>query len=206
MPVITDFSRLQEGMSSEDALDIFLDYCNKQNTLFAPDHWFRPYSERLKDSLPRAVSSDHIEALTEALLERVTLDAVIFWLTEEKSLSWSGYKAKLAGAYEAARLEAIRAGFFPWKDVDACRARQSGELDIPPELTSYHALAERRPLESMRANSNPCPFCSAPFEDLSRVFFVSPAWTWQELCGRAGWLTICEKCNVQVQFFCDLMN
>lgn len=45
MPVITDFSRLQEGMSSEDALDIFLDYCNKQNTLFAPDHWFRPYSE-----------------------------------------------------------------------------------------------------------------------------------------------------------------
>ena len=38
------------------------------------------------------------------------------------------------------------------------------------------------------------------------VYFVSPAWTWEKLCGRAGYLIICPHCVRQMEFFCSYMN
>ena len=38
------------------------------------------------------------------------------------------------------------------------------------------------------------------------VYFVSPAWTWEKLCGRAGYLIICPHCVRQIEFFCSYMN
>ena len=38
------------------------------------------------------------------------------------------------------------------------------------------------------------------------VYFVSPAWTWEKLCGRAGYLIICPHCVRQMEYFCSYMN
>lgn len=206
MPEVTDFSRLRAGMTPDEALGAFAGYCNKQNTLFAPEHWFRPYRDKLRACLPGTIADDHVEAMREVLLEHFKIDVLLVWLTEAPELSWADFKAKLERAHELAQVEAIRAGFFPSDDVNTCRAQQAGEAVIPPGMKSLYDLAGQRSVDSMRAAATPCPFCASPFEELERVFFVSPPWTWQELCGRAGWLTICPKCEIQVQFFCDLMN
>ena len=38
------------------------------------------------------------------------------------------------------------------------------------------------------------------------VYFVSPAWTWERLCGRAGYLVVCPHCIEQLDFSCTVMN
>jgi transcriptional regulator with XRE-family HTH domain len=56
------------------------------------------------------------------------------------------------------------------------------------------------------AEAVPCSTCGASPDSLTWVRFVSPPWTWAKLCGRAGWLTICEVCHLQVDFFREAMN
>ena len=76
---------------------------------------------------------------------------------------------------------------FPWEDVDACRGREAPGA---------------RPVE----DACPCPQCGKPGAALTWIYFESPEWTWQHLCGRAGWLTVCDDCRVQVQFFLEFIN
>lgn len=68
---------------------------------------------------------------------------------------------------------------FPWEDVEAC-------IDDDVET-----LASR------------CPIC---WRAKKKIHFRSPDWTWQQLCGRSGVLTICERCKVQFDFDCESMN
>ena len=48
-----------------------------------------------------------------------------------------------------------------------------------------------------------CPDCG---EQLIQVYFSSPSWTWEQLCGRAGDMLICPKCHEQKDFFLRIMN
>lgn len=41
---------------------------------------------------------------------------------------------------------------------------------------------------------------------LIQVYFSSPSWTWEKLCGRAGNMLICPKCHTQQEFMLTLMN
>lgn len=200
MPRVSDFDRLRAGMTAAEALDEFLLYCNQQNTLFAPERWFRPYREKLQTALPPIISADHVLALRDALLEVVKLDTVLSWLTGDDAVNWDEFKNRL-------RLDAIRRGFFPWEDVAVCRAKkQAGTEETLPDAPAYFRVAAHGPIDARREQAEPCPSCGASFENLAHVYFVSPDWTWQKLCGRAGWLNICDKCKVQVQFFREVMN
>lgn len=38
------------------------------------------------------------------------------------------------------------------------------------------------------------------------LYYESPAWTWEELCGRAGLLYICPYCKEDDHFDCEIMN
>ncbi len=38
------------------------------------------------------------------------------------------------------------------------------------------------------------------------IYFDSPGWTWQQLCGRAGPMSICSDCGCLVEFICEIMN
>lgn len=75
-------------------------------------------------------------------------------------------------------------GIYPWRDVDACR-----DNIVPAET-----LAE------LRSGPTRCPHCSRPARDLTWFEFISPDWTWEMLCGRQGWMAVCDGCRVQVEF------
>lgn len=85
---------------------------------------------------------------------------------------------------------------FPWKDVHA------SENDT--KLQQEHPVEKGQGMYGSRARV--CPGCRTPARYLRWVYFRSPDETWANLCGRAGWLTICEWCEMQVDFFCEEMN
>ena len=86
---------------------------------------------------------------------------------------------------------------FPWEDVEQSRndKRLQGEHPLAEGQNRYAAFAK------------PCPKCHATANMLSWFYFESPAATWgEDLCGRAGWMTVCDRCHVQVDFFCEEMS
>ena len=78
--------------------------------------------------------------------------------------------------------ECTRNVFFPWRDVLACVVAKHKVL----------ALSERV-----------CPDCG---ERMVVFHYTSPTWTWNSLCGRAGFMTICPRCSKQVDFVLSMMN
>ena len=75
---------------------------------------------------------------------------------------------------------------FPWTDVISC-------------------FDERLPSENFK-NHDECPKCKRNSEDLFWIEFSSPDRAWKNLCGRQGPLSICPKCNIQVEFKIEKMN
>ena len=60
-------------------------------------------------------------------------------------------------------------------------------------------------------NYKPCPLCNEEKTDSAKenifwVYFKSPRSTWKNLCGREGYLSICSKHKIQVDFECTVMN
>jgi hypothetical protein len=85
---------------------------------------------------------------------------------------------------------------FPWEDVEAARKNQ--------RLQREHPVAEGQ--QRYTATAKACPQCHTAAGQLSWFYFESPAETWEHLCGRAGWMTVCDRCHLQVDFFRQVMN
>jgi hypothetical protein len=49
----------------------------------------------------------------------------------------------------------------------------------------------------------PCPLCKTPPEELSWVYLVIPDWACKDAEEREGWVTICDRCKLQVDFFIE---
>lgn len=47
----------------------------------------------------------------------------------------------------------------------------------------------------------PCPVCETPPEQLSWIYLVISPWTSKEAEGKEGWVTICDRCKLQINFF-----
>ncbi|MBL7471361.1 hypothetical protein [Robertkochia sediminum] len=75
---------------------------------------------------------------------------------------------------------------FPWEDV----------------FDSYRPIEKPGRIE----HPKPCPKCHKNGENLIWTDFSSPPWTWENMCGRGGPLSLCADCRVQVQFVCEVMN
>ena len=71
---------------------------------------------------------------------------------------------------------------FPWNDVVA----SINEQEFAPIIINHK--------------------CNKCKKNTVVVYFVSPAWTWENLCGRAGYLVICPHCIEQLDFSCTVMN
>jgi len=85
---------------------------------------------------------------------------------------------------------------FPWPDVEASRNDR--------KLQQENSLEEAR--ERYLEQARCCPKCKAKADELAWFYFSSPDITWEHLCGRAGWLTVCDRCRVQVDFFLEVLN
>lgn len=49
-------------------------------------------------------------------------------------------------------------------------------------------------------------FCKHCGKRIVSLYYESPAWTWEQLCGRAGFLYICPYCKEDDHFDCEIMN
>jgi len=85
---------------------------------------------------------------------------------------------------------------FPWEDVEASRNNQPVQLQHPVAVARQHYAARAKP----------CPQCHAIPDTLNWFYFESPADTWEHLCGCAGWLTVCNRCQLQVDFFSEIQS
>jgi hypothetical protein len=85
--------------------------------------------------------------------------------------------------------------FFPWDEIEAARDNA--------DLQSRHDSDNAR---LKYGNGVQCPSCSKPGEQLTWFRFTSPAWKWKNLCGRAGWMAVCDDCHVQAAFICEMEN
>jgi hypothetical protein len=75
---------------------------------------------------------------------------------------------------------------YPWEDVLAC----FGET-LPQDDFKFH---------------NSCPKCGLNSEKLCWIDFRSPRWTWKNLCGVQGPLSICPECKIQVELIIKVRN
>ncbi len=85
---------------------------------------------------------------------------------------------------------------FPWEDVESAR----GDL----RLQGQHPVEDGN--ARYQAEARACPGCGAPPSELSWFYFESPEETWAQLCGVAGWLTVCDRCHRQVNCFKEIVS
>lgn len=85
---------------------------------------------------------------------------------------------------------------FPWDDIVAALEDRSLQ----------RRYRQRNAKAALATDAVNCPNCDAPPADQTWLFFESPPWTWEHLCGRAGWMTICMPCQRQVNFFLEILN
>ncbi len=66
-------------------------------------------------------------------------------------------------------------------------------------LRGQQAIEEAKQRYLKRAA--PCPLCATPAEQLSWVYLIPSQWACQALCEKAGWMTVCNRCRLQIDFF-----
>jgi len=72
----------------------------------------------------------------------------------------------------------------------------SSENNSQNELPSVEEAKERFLQQAM-----PCPLCKTPPEQLSWVYLVIPQWACKDAEETGGWMTICDRCKLQIDFF-----
>jgi hypothetical protein len=83
-----------------------------------------------------------------------------------------------------------------WEEIEKARR----DTSLKP-LVSIREVKQRY-LPKARA----CPQCYEPPETLIWVYYKTPPppeWMLRA-CGRAGWVTVCEECKRQVDFFTEV--
>ena len=206
------FHDLRPGVSIDEALDAFRAGCNiGAERLFITESWIGPRFDGLRVLLTDPITSEEARVLREAVLKHYRLDDVIEWL-EHKPITWSEYET-LRDRRATRRWLALReVGYFPWEDVQTCQqdaVREAEGMRQAPALlgsVEEHAHTADDAKRAYGSRAVPCSKCGASPDKLTWIRFTSPAWTWKKLCGRAGWLTICESCHLQIDFFKEVMN
>lgn len=88
------------------------------------------------------------------------------------------------------------------------RESNSNYSELIPTFPTHDILdCANNTLDSrLYKNHRNCPICGSKSESLTWIQFSSPASTWENLCGRSGPLSICQKCKIPVEFVVELMN
>jgi hypothetical protein len=85
---------------------------------------------------------------------------------------------------------------YRWEHVNASRNDKN--------LQKQYSLEEA--MNDYLKKASPCPKCKLSPEKLSWFYFITPLRYWKHRSGRAGWITVCDQCNYQVDFFSEIMN
>jgi hypothetical protein len=93
--------------------------------------------------------------------------------------------------YDSRPITTLPKEFFPWNMVERVRRNE--------RIQRMRSCGEARAVHLCAARA--CPTCGTPAGVLHWLYFRSEAWTWEHQCGTAGWLTVCDSCHVQVNYF-----
>jgi hypothetical protein len=214
-------------LSSEEAIQAFIQACNRHNTLFLTDQWLDEKLPHIRQHLSRFITENEALALRELAVMKAKSGEVIGWL-KSGTPSWTEYCVQERRKDDRRRLLQFSRSMlpFPWADVYACaddssfqeravseQPKTSDAAHISP-FTSYGTLLytsfqgravseQNEPKTSVADQLSHCTSCG---EILLWIYFKSPDWTWEKLCGRAGWLAICRTCRIQADFQLTMMN
>jgi len=83
--------------------------------------------------------------------------------------------------------------FYSWEIVETERNNTINQTQLKSES------------ETLRGSMS-CPKCKRTPQQLSWFWFHSPQKDWEALAGRAGWMSICDVCHIQVEFLPALMS
>jgi hypothetical protein len=187
-------SDIVPGLPRAEALAAFRASCNRgADRLWVTESWFLPREQALAELLSDPITDFEAALLREVLEKHFALDRalqLLAWRERHDERSLVEFEQREAEQERQRRIEAGRKGLMPWEDVDACRRRR-----IPRELR-----------EKLRRSPATCPQCGHGADGLRWIHFRSPEWTWQHLCGREGWLAVCDACRLQVEFHVTMMN
>ena len=150
------------------------------------------YRARVENVLDDPPTPDQRLALAEIVSRTRPLEQLFDWHARPE-LAWDQFK-RLADWLRDDFLEG-RSEHFSW-DVIAAATTRSFSGGYRPLRAENHYLPSARP----------CPSCNRAPAQLKWFYYCTSEETWSMLHGRAGWLTICEPCHVQVDFFCELMS
>ena len=84
---------------------------------------------------------------------------------------------------------------YPWRDVE--KAGNNPRRRIKMSLVG---------VQLMGGKGLSCPCCGCSYEKLTWFKFSRPPWTWQNLCGVTGLMSVCDHCHVQVEFIRQMVN
>ena len=84
---------------------------------------------------------------------------------------------------------------YPWRDVE--KAGNNPRRRIKMSLVGVQLMGGKGLI---------CPCCGCSYEKLTWFEFSCPPWTWQNLCGVRGLMSVCDHCHVQVEFITQLVN
>lgn len=204
----TNATGLQEGLCVETALCLFLNACLKPDpdTLFITDRWIEPRLQSLRELLSEPITSEQAEALSDAVMKRAKLDDVIEWLADS-TLSWQvSHQHKKESA---AKLKGIKAGEekleYERKFAEAEMAWKT-KAHTPWEAAMRDKVFQARHDSSAAKqkyghSAHRCPKCGSP--EVTWFYYVTPPprYELRRFHGFAGWMTACERCNVEIDFF-----
>jgi hypothetical protein len=113
--------RIVPGLSSEEAIQAFIQACNRRNTLFLTDRWLDEKLPHIRQHLSRCITENEAQALRELAVMKAKSGEVIDWL-KSGTPSWTEYCVQERRKDDRRRLLQFSRSMlpFPWADVYAC--------------------------------------------------------------------------------------
>jgi hypothetical protein len=200
--------RFQEGLSVETALNLFLAACKEPGpgTLFITDRWIRPRLQSLRARLSEPITTEQAAALCDAVAKRAELDDVIEWLSDS-TLSWQVFHHhKRQSEAELKRIKGEE------QKLEYERKLAESEMAWKTKAnTHWEATMRDKDFQAKRDPSaakqkyghlaRPCPKCGSG--EVTWFYYVTPLPRYEErhFHGSGGWMTACERCSVEIDFF-----
>lgn len=206
--------KLRAGISINRAIEVSLGACNKYDTLFITDRWVQPRLDRLRTLLSEPLTEEQAEALRDAVMRRGLLDDVIEWLSGTTG-SWPTFnrgKKWLASETQKRALAETDAELDRLKKLAVAEEMELKKRGIVrwQALRDNLELQEKYPAdgaaERYGSKARSCPGCGASPDMLRWFWYTTPPITWAMKMGRAGWMTCCKRCDLQIDFFIAMMN
>lgn len=78
---------------------------------------------------------------------------------------------------------------------------REGRLMSKEDIRRHGVPSVEEAKEKFIQYAQPCPLCKTPPEQLSWASMVIPQWACKDAEQNEGWVTICNRCKIQIDFF-----